>query len=128
MSCDFLLPVTANLTRWNSSFLMLKRSLRIRAALSVVFVGEIYEKSLYPTEETWKCIETVVCFLEPFEKSTQELQGDKALTHAVPAIIENFDHMEDWSHCLDEKLRGTTNFESGLRFGAIFESKSLLSK
>jgi hypothetical protein len=101
-----------------------KRSLRIRAALSVVLVGEIYEKSLYPTEETWECIETVVHFLEPFYKITQELQGDKALTHAVLAYNENVDHMEEWSDSLDDKLGGTTNIERGLWFVAIPRAKA----
>jgi hypothetical protein len=102
-----LLPVTETATRWNSTFMMLKRALDIRDALSIVLSGE-GEECLFPTRETWRHIETVVSFLEPFYKITQELQGNKCLTSAVPSYNELFDHLDDWSSSsnLYEKLEG----------------------
>jgi hypothetical protein len=73
-----LLPISETVTRWNSTFLMLKRALEIREALSIVLSGEGEERIL-PTNETWRHIETVVSFLERFYKITQELQEDKVL-------------------------------------------------
>jgi hypothetical protein len=59
--------------------------LEIKAALSVVFVGESYGKDMYPVEATWRRVETVISFLKPFYQISQELQGEKALTNAVPS-------------------------------------------
>jgi hypothetical protein len=102
-----LLPVTETATRWNSTFMMLKRALYIRDALSIVLSGE-GEECLFPTRETWRHIKTVVSFLEPFYKVTKELQGSKCFTSAVPFYNELFDQLDDWSSSskLYEKLEG----------------------
>jgi hypothetical protein len=68
-----LLSVTETATRLNSTFLILKRALDIRDFFSVVLSGE-GEECLFPTRETWRHMETVVSFLEPFYKIRQELQ------------------------------------------------------
>jgi hypothetical protein len=131
-----LLPISETVTRWNSTFLMLKRALEIREALSIVLSGE-GEERIFPTNETWRHIETVVSFLELFYKITQELQGDKCLTSAVPSYNELFDHLDDWNDTLCEKLdAGDTDLrrDSGMSIEAghwlegIEASRDLLSK
>jgi hAT family C-terminal dimerisation region/BED zinc finger len=123
-----LLPVTETVTRWNSTYLMLKRSLEIKAALSVVFVGESYGKDMYPVEATWRRVETVVSFLEPFYQISQELQGEKALTNAVPSYNEIFDHVEDWEESLGTRLRDTTTLERAMWLTGLEAAKGILSK
>jgi hypothetical protein len=123
-----LLPVTETVTRLNSTYLMLKSSLEIKADLSVGFVGESYDKDIYPVEATWRRVETVVSFLEPFYKISQELQGEKALTNAVPSYNEIFDHVEDWEECLGTRLRDTATLDRGMWLTWLEAAKGILSK
>jgi BED zinc finger len=70
-----LLPVMETVARWNSTYLVLKRSLEIKTALSVVFVGESYGQDMYPVAAKWRRVETAVLFLEPFYQISQEMKG-----------------------------------------------------
>jgi hAT family C-terminal dimerisation region/BED zinc finger len=123
-----LLPVTETLTRWNSTYLMLQSSMEIRAALQIVLVGEKVHRDMYPTDLTWRQVGTVVSFLAPFYRITQESQGDQALTSAVPSYNEIFDHLDDWEAGIGRKLEGATTAERGRWLVALDAAKTLLSK
>jgi hypothetical protein len=128
VSGNVLLPVTETLTRWNSTYLMLQRSMEIRAALQVVLVGEKAHRDMYPTDLTWRRVATIVSFLAPFYRITQESQGDQALTSAVPSYNEIFDHLDDWEAHICRKLEGVTTAERGRWLVALDAAKTLLSK
>jgi hypothetical protein len=107
---------------------MLKMSLKIKAALSVVFVGESYGKDMYPVEATWRRVGIVVSFLEPFNQISQELQVEKALTNAVPSFNEIFVPFEDWEESLGARLRDTTTLGSRMWITGLEAAKAILSK
>jgi hypothetical protein len=123
-----LLHVTETVTRLDSTYLMLKRSLEVKAALSIVFVGESYGKDMDPVEETWRRVETVVSFLEPFYQISQELEDKTALINAVPSYNERLDHIEAWEQSLGTRLRDTTTLESGMWPTGLEAAKVILSK
>ena len=58
--------VAKNDTRWNSIYLMLKRFLELKDALTPTLAIKLPEKQL--TASDWKLMEKVVNSLESFEK------------------------------------------------------------
>jgi hypothetical protein len=83
---------------------------------------------MYPVKATWRRVETVVLFLEPFYQISQELQGEKALTNAVPSYNEIFDHVEDWEESLGTRLRDTTTLERAMWLTGLEAAKGILSE
>jgi hypothetical protein len=123
-----ILPISETITRWNSTYQMLQRAQQISGALSVVLVGESTLPPLFPGEDTWNHVDTVLQFLEPFYKITLELEGNKSLTNAVPSYNELFDHLEDWEEYIDARLSSSTSVERGQWLAAIAICKQVLSK
>ena len=92
----------------------------------MVLVGEGTNPPLFPEEDTWSHVDTVIQFLEPFYNITLELEGNKCLKNAVLSYNELFDHLEDWEEYIDTRLNTSTSVERGQRLVAISISKNVL--
>jgi len=123
-----LLPMTETITRWNSTFLMLERALQIKEALSAGLIGEEFVSQALPTNATWECIRTIVDFLSPFHRITQQLQGNVALTASIPCYNEMFDHVEDWKDSLRTKLGPGSRLEEVAWKTALEKCTDMLKK
>jgi hypothetical protein len=98
--------------------------MEIRAALQVVLFGEKVHRDMYPTDLTWRRVGTVVYFLAPFYRITQESQDEQALTDAVPSCNEIFDHLDDWEAGISRKLKGITTTERERRLFELEAAKT----
>ena len=107
---------------------MLQRAKNVCGALSVVLVGEGTNPPLFPGEDTWIHVDTVLQFLEPFYNIALELEGNKCLTNSVPSYNEMFDHLEDWEEYIDTRLNTSPSVERGQWLAAISIFNFFLSK
>ncbi|XP_022823853.1 zinc finger BED domain-containing protein 4-like [Spodoptera litura] len=71
-------------TRWNSTFYMLDRFLKVKDALSL-YINDSEIDLILPEE--WKIIECLVDLLKPFEEATRELSSSQTLISSVISII-----------------------------------------
>lgn len=72
-------------TRWNSTFYMFERFLKVKDALSL-YINDSEIDPILPEE--WKIIECCVELLTPFEETTRELSSSHTLISSVIPIIE----------------------------------------
>jgi hypothetical protein len=77
-----LQPIDPNKTRWNSTYYMLKRAVKLRKAvdlfcLQYIDIGEL-DESVRISADTWVLIEQLCAILEEFEVATTELEGHGA--------------------------------------------------
>lgn len=72
-------------TRWNSTFYMFERFLKIKDALSL-YANDNNIESILPEE--WKVIECCLEVLKPFEEATREMSSSQALISSVIPIIQ----------------------------------------
>jgi len=88
LQCDVLHPVQDVSTRWNSTYYMVERLLKIKRSVSV-FCAEtdgMQDKSLTPN--MWSLLENVKILLEPVEKLTRDLSSyDACLSAVIPAVL-----------------------------------------
>src|SRR5947209_10762903 len=97
--------VADNQTRWNSTYLMLERSLKLRSRLTL-FIDEAIEKDnpLNPADilskDDWATLQIVHDLLKPFWKMTLRLQGQAtsgkygAIWEVLPAMELLINHLE----------------------------------
>jgi hypothetical protein len=79
-------------TRWNSSYLMLKRLISIRAAVNEV-LESIGCDTLLVSE--WQRLEEVCALFEPFAEHTQIMQKDTiALPSVLPVLLDLLYHLQ----------------------------------
>ena len=62
-------------TRWNSTYKMLDRALKYRAAFTNLKVIDARNYNFLPTEEEWHRLKQVCEFLEPFDVITNLISG-----------------------------------------------------
>ncbi|XP_072929650.1 zinc finger BED domain-containing protein 4-like [Epargyreus clarus] len=72
-------------TRWNSTYYMFERFLKIKDALSL-YANDNNIDSILPEE--WKIIECCLEVLKPFEEATREMSSSQALISSVIPIIQ----------------------------------------
>ncbi|XP_046967590.1 zinc finger BED domain-containing protein 4-like [Vanessa cardui] len=74
------------ITRWNSTFYMFERFLKVKDALSLYINNDSKFSPILPEE--WKIIESCIELLIPFEEATRELSSSHALISSVIPIIQ----------------------------------------
>ena len=86
-----LKPVQDVPTRWNSSFYMLERLLKLKLALHAVFQNDVHKKfrDLMMDDRQWKLAEEFVDVMRPLEIATSILGGQKCVTASLvlPVIV-----------------------------------------
>lgn len=91
--CGKTLPVD-NATRWNSSYLMMKRLTELRHSINQV-VQMLKVDTLRVAE--WEEVENVVNLLEPFADQTNLLQSDAhSLSYIIPALLDLQYHLHNF--------------------------------
>ncbi|XP_026489384.2 zinc finger BED domain-containing protein 4 [Vanessa tameamea] len=73
------------ITRWNSTFYMFERFLKVKDALSL-YINDSEINPILPEE--WKVIECCIELLIPFEEATRELSSSHTLISSVIPIIQ----------------------------------------
>src|SRR5207248_1410441 len=96
--------IADNQTRWNSTYLMLQRVLKLRQYL-VVFIDEAVDKENSPlnpvdaiSKDDWTTLQIMHDLLKPFWKLTLRLQGSNckygAIWEVLPAMEVLINHLE----------------------------------
>ncbi|GBP12136.1 Zinc finger BED domain-containing protein 4 [Eumeta japonica] len=75
----------ACVTRWNSTFYMFERFLKIKDVLSL-YANNNNIESILPEE--WKIIECCLEVLQPFEEATREMSSSWAIISSVSPILQ----------------------------------------
>ncbi|KAG0157879.1 hypothetical protein PDIDSM_5391 [Penicillium digitatum] len=90
-----IVPIQDVKTRWNSTFLMLRRAKRLRAIFSL-FCTEYDCEEMLLSEQEWRQIDYLLCITEPFFDYTTQLSKTRDVTaHYVFKIYNKlFDHLE----------------------------------
>ncbi|QKX61420.1 uncharacterized protein TRUGW13939_08568 [Talaromyces rugulosus] len=90
-----IVPIQDVKTRWNSTFLMLRRAKRLRAIFSL-FCAEYDCEEMLLSEHEWRQIDYLLCITEPFFDYTTQLSKTRDVTaHYVFKIYNRlFDHLE----------------------------------
>jgi len=85
-------------TRWNSTFLMISRLLKVRSSLTKVL--QELEWDDLPNSD-WKVLENYHDVLEPFAKYTALTGGEEytTLSMVVPVIMELNYHLNEVGNC-----------------------------
>lgn len=107
-------------TRWNSTYLMLQRFLKLRAAIELA-ISEMDE--LFTIEINWTCIESLVSYLELFFELTKRVSGHNYSTigfinASVPIVEEHIaqylydDALSESAKALERKL---SEYSSSMR-------------
>jgi hypothetical protein len=88
-------PIQDVKTRWNSTFLMLRRAKRLQAILTP-FCKEYDREDLILNNEEWRQIDYLLCITEPFFIYTTQLSKTRDVTaHYVFKIYNKlFEHLE----------------------------------
>ena len=99
-----LLPIQDVRTRWNSTFLMLRRAKRLRKIFSKFCANNGHNQFLLDREE-WRQIDYLLCLTRPFFQFTTILcQTKDATIHSVFQIYNSlFDHLEKSMYQLRQK-------------------------
>ncbi|KAM3964034.1 zinc finger BED domain-containing protein 4-like [Aphomia sociella] len=113
------------ITRWNSTFYMFERFLKVKDALSL-YINNSDINPILPEE--WKIIETCIQLLKPFEEATRELSSSHALISSVIPIIQMLEKkVDDYltrSHDLDPIRQAVTSLKNELstKFSNLLEN------
>jgi hypothetical protein len=84
--------VTDNATRWNSTFMMIKRLLEVKVSVNDV-LQDMHIDSLLVAE--WSRLEELASLLEPFASQTDILQSDSmSLPYVVLSLLELQYHLQ----------------------------------
>jgi hypothetical protein len=99
-----LVPVQDVKTRWNSTFLMLRRAKRIRL-LFEPFCEEYDCTEMLLTNDEWRQIDYLLCITQPFFDYTTELSKTKDVTTHLVFKLYNalFNHIEQAKKQLKRK-------------------------
>lgn len=103
------------ITRWNSTFYMFDRFLKVKDALNLY----IHDSEIDPIlPEEWKIIECCIELLKPFEEATRELSNSHALISSVIPITQMLGKkLDDYltrSHDFDPIRLAVTNLKTEL--------------
>lgn len=90
-----LVPIQDVRTRWNSTFLMLRRAKRLRSYF-ISFCEQYDCKEMLLNNEEWRQIDYLLCITEPFFDYTTELSKTKEVTTHLVFKLYNalFEHLE----------------------------------
>jgi hypothetical protein len=90
----FVKPILDVPTRWNSTYDMLVRAIRMRTHLQILAVEYRDDFPLTPLQ--WSDIERLTQFLKPFKDITQYVNGDQycTISAVVPFYNTLFDHLD----------------------------------
>jgi hypothetical protein len=90
-----LVPIQDVRTRWNSTFLMLRRAKRLRPIFAP-FCAEYDCEEMLLHEEEWRQVDYLLCITEPFFNYTTQLSKTRDVTaHYVFRIYNKlFEHLE----------------------------------
>jgi len=94
------LPIAANLTRWNSDFLAIRRALQLRNPLEL-FISRHQWEGLSKDQldpEDWKELQDILAILQPFHKATLGLEGHRGngvLYEIFPVMDTLLEHLEN---------------------------------
>lgn len=84
---------TDNVTRWNSTYVMIKRLLDLKTQVNEVLRDILQTDSLLVAE--WTKLDEVATLLEPFATQTDLLQSDTmSLAFAIPSLMELQCHLQ----------------------------------
>lgn len=85
--------ITDNATRWNSTYMMIKRLLETKVQVNEV-LRDMQIDSLLVAE--WAKLEDIANLLEPFSTQTDILQTDTmSLSYAIPSLMELQCHLQN---------------------------------
>ncbi|KAG0158421.1 hypothetical protein PDIDSM_5935 [Penicillium digitatum] len=122
-----IVPIQDVKTRWNSTFLMLRRAKRLRAIFSL-FCTEYDCEEMLLSEQEWRQIDYLLCITEPFFDYTTQLSKTRDVTaHYVFKIYNKlFDHLERSQAQLRESLDEYYSQADDLR-GNIYAISTMLA-
>ena len=86
-------------TRWNSTYAMIHRALKCRAALDAMAASDVMEKySLEFTDNQWRLMQEIANVLEVFDTATKEMSkaDSPTLPHVIPTYNLIIDEIEDY--------------------------------
>ena len=88
-------PIQDIRTRWNSTYLMLRRAKRLRAVF-LPFCTEYDCEEMLLNDEEWRQIDYLLCLTEPFFEYTTEISKTRDVTSHLVFKIYNalFEHLE----------------------------------
>jgi hypothetical protein len=100
-------PIQDVRTRWNSTFLMLRRAKKLQPIFDT-FCSECHHTHLRVTSDEWRQIDYLICITQPFYKFTTALSKTKDVTiHTVFSIYNRlFDYLENRIRQLQQKRIG----------------------
>lgn len=93
-------------TRWNSTFAMIQRAIKCRAALDAMAESDAMEKySLELTATQWRLMEEIAKVLHVFDTATLEMSKAESptLPHVIPTYNLIMDEIEDYLANEDEE-------------------------
>ncbi|XP_015375592.1 PREDICTED: zinc finger BED domain-containing protein 1-like [Diuraphis noxia] len=77
LGCESVLKLKQDIrTRWNSTFLMLERLIKLKEPLTIVMIS-IREAPSNLSPDEWSIIEDIIPLLRPFDKLTTELSAEQ---------------------------------------------------
>lgn len=100
---DGVLPILDVVTRWSSTYLFIKRALRLFPALEKMSQkSEFIANQILPEDK--KKIEEAFAFLKPFAESTKFIEAARypTITMVVPLFNKLLDFTEDWKNNKDK--------------------------
>jgi hypothetical protein len=99
-----LVPIQDVRTRWNSTFLMLRRAKRLRSIFAP-FCAEYDCEEMLLQDEEWRQVDYLLCITEPFFNYTTQLSKTRDVTaHYVFKIYNKlFEHLEQSMKQLQRK-------------------------
>ena len=89
--------ITDNCTRWNSTFMVVKRLLEMKVQVNEVLCALGVDTLLVAD---WVRLEELASLLEPFATQTDVLQTDAcSLSSIIPSLLDLHFHLQAFPHC-----------------------------
>ncbi|KAG0153076.1 hypothetical protein PDIDSM_2035 [Penicillium digitatum] len=96
-----IVPIQDVKTRWNSTFLMLRRAKRLRAIFSL-FCTEYDCEEMLLSEQEWRQIDYLLCITEPFFDYTTQLSKTRDVT--AHYVFKIYNKLVPWKKQMLEAL------------------------